>query len=525
MLGARILVIFSDISKPQATRMVLEAASRAARPLGVRFALPSRFQEDMEPLPPEVLGGTPPEGYLLFYPEEEGLQGVQPLLTDETHFLALQGPHGFSAKWEQGLCSRYRKLPAPDALLTAMAGETGDGLPPQAFLPGLSGQYGDMGVKLAPGLPVVCGSEPVKTLVVNPAFVFGKIHFLRHAETEASLLSIAAFVAGYQAFALERPLIWPEGKPRERFLQRPGKDALPRANLARFEQLAGFSFEKRMTGLRASLGLFSTEDGYPQQMPPQLLISQRARALVARATHPMPLFVTAFYELPDALRPALFYMIRFSYLRALTHLPLALYAGGRQERALRSAFPNTFSYPDNALLPKSLLYEGMTPMQHFARNKLPLLQRAMNAYPGFSYYAWVDFDALAHPICAQAMPDFSALMDDTVHLATVGGEPDGSFMVAPYRHLKLLVREVQALTQVDAAIKRSFSEQALLKRLMEKFSDMFTLHPMPRKHLLFLTGLDPMLLSEGEKALLKDLPPAERLARPLPAGGRKAPKE
>ena len=517
MPSALILVIFSELSHAEAVAdTVRSALSHAAHPFGIRFGLPERFAGEAPPLPQEAGVGMPAGDSLLFYPEEDGLRGALPLLRNETHFLALKGAHEFGEKWDQGLLARLRKQKHGSVLLTGMVSSPEEGS--QAFLPALSGNFGGPGVKLARGLPVVCGSAPVKTMLVNPAFFFGKTDFLRQAETEASLLSIAAFVAGYPVYALEKPLLWPVAKPKDRWLAKPGADVLPRPNLARFERLAGFSFDRKLAGVRATLGLFSTEDGYPQQLPARLTLARRAKALTARKSRSMPMAVTAFFEMPDALKPAVSYMIRFSYLRALSGLPLILYAGGRQERALRGMLPNTFSYPDNALLPKSLLWEGMTPMQHFQRNKLPLLQRAMNACPGFTHYAWVDFDILPHPVCPQAAPDFSALMDETVHLATVDGEPDGAFMVVPCRRLKLLVREVEALCQMDAALRRSFSERAMLKRLIQKFPDLFTLHPMPGKHLLFLTGFDPSLLSEEERARLAVLPPATRGAAPAANG-------
>lgn len=516
MLGTRILVILSEMPEEDALiDTLLSAISHGARPFGMRFALPQGFEGAVRALPTEVFGGALSQGSLLFYQEQKGLHGVLPLVTDETHFLSLRGAHRFSGKWDQGLTSRFRVLPSPAAVMTASVSSPEEGLPPQAFLPAVAESFGEPGARLSRGLPLVCAKSPVKTMIINPDVLFGKVDFLRQAETTWSLLSIAAFVAGFHVYALEALLFWPVKRPKVRWLEQPDADTLPRPNLARFEQLCGFQFEKRMAGARTTLGLFTTEDGYPQQMPTGLAISQRAKALAARATHPMPLFVSAFYELPDALKPAISYLIRFAYLRVLSNLPLALYAGGRQERALRGMFPNTFSYPDNALLPRSLLQEGMLPMQHFQRNKLLLLQRAMNAYPGFAHYAWVDVDVLPHPVCPQAMPDFSPLMDETIHLATVNGVLDGAFMVVPQRHMKLLVREVNALTQVDAALKRSFSEQAMLMRLVEKFPDLFTLHPMPQKHLLFLTGFPSTLLSEEIKALLRDLPPAVRQAAPI----------
>ena len=40
-------------------------------------------------------------------------------------------------------------------------------------------------------------------------------------------------------------------------------------------------------------------------------------------------------------------------------------------------------------------------------------------------------DILPHPVCPEAVPAFGKLMDDRIHLATVDGVPDPSFLVAP----------------------------------------------------------------------------------------------
>ena len=86
--------------------------------------------------------------------------------------------------------------------------------------------------------------------------------------------------------------------------------------------------------------------------------------------------------------------------------------GGEAERPLRAGFPNTLAYPDHALLPRTLLAAGMHPRQLFARNQFLLLQHAALANPSYDYLAWVDMAALPHPVCPQAEPDFSALLDN-----------------------------------------------------------------------------------------------------------------
>ena len=382
MLNPRILTVLSHLPNAEtALDMVLDALAKAGRPFCLRFALPRRFEAAVEEaaLPQSALN----VGDIKFYEESEGLASVLPILTDETHFLSLEGEHVFAEKWETVLLSRYGRIPAQQAVMTAVINGAGDAA--QAYLPAFSGSINQEGAGLGVGLALVCSAAPVKTLLLHPAFLFGKLDFLRQTDLNPATLSIAAYAAGYSAFAFDRAPLWPVSLGnREALLVRPGPEALPPTALSRFEQLAGISFEQGTVTIRAMQGLFGVEDGYAQRLPLRLSIRQHTQSLLHRSPQPLPLFVTAFIDLPEALHPPLAYMLRFSYLKSLRHLPLTLYAGGEMERHLRSRFPNTLAYPDNSLLPRSNLAEGMTPMQLFKRNKLLLLQRTARSYPSFS---------------------------------------------------------------------------------------------------------------------------------------------
>ncbi|HNW86299.1 MAG TPA: hypothetical protein PLP25_03370 [Candidatus Limiplasma sp.] len=509
MLNPRILVVFTGVDNADALLdMALEALANAGSPYSLRFAAPLRLQPAISSaeLPPGALRLDD----LKFYEDGEGLEGALRTVTDETHVLALEGEYVFREKWERVLLSRWNRISVKDALMTALIG--GEGQTAQAYLPAFGPKPEGDAVCLGRGLALVCSAAPVRTLIVHPGFWFGRIETVRRIHPDPQTLSIAAFAAGIGVFALDRTPLWPAaGEPTEAWLAMPGPEILPPTVLARFEQFAGLSLANWTVTVRATQGLFNVEDGYPQRLPFRLTLRQVQQAAFRRAQSVAPLAVTAFIDLPDALHPQPSYLLRFSYLMGLKHLPLTLYAGGEAERYLRSRFPNSLSYPERSLLPRSTLSEGMSPMQFFLRNKLPLLQRALRSYPTFSHIAWVDIDTLPYPVCPQAALDFAPLMDQRVHIGWVADEPDTSLMVVPSRCLKLLVREVQAVTQFDVAMKRSFSERALMRRLMEKFPDLFTLHPLPEKGLLFLTAVDPALLSAPHRQALCDLQP------PLPA--------
>lgn len=523
MLNPRILIIFSDIPDADSMLdMMLEALSKAGRPYSLRFAVPGRFAPALEAT--ELPKGTLNPGDMKFYTETDGLAGVLPIVADETHFLLLKGLYGFAERWETVLLARLGRITAQRAVLTTQI--EGEGKAAQAYLPAFIGAFEGEKTQLGTGLALVCSPAPIKTLIIHPAFVFGKLDFLRHADTTFDTLPIAAYAADYTVYALDRAPVWPVGGLQpDAWLRKPGPEALPPTALLRFEQLAGISFARATATVRAMQGVFNVDDGYPQRLPPRLAMEHHANALLRRAGQPMPLVVTAFIDLPEAFHPPQSYMLRFSYLKALRHLPLTLYAGGEMERQLRAGFPNTLAYPDNSLLPRTLLADGITPMQLFRRNKLLLMQRTLRAYPSFSHIAWLDIDVLLHPICPNASLDFSKLMDNRIHLAWVGGEPDTSMMVVPRRHIKLLVREVQSVTQLDTDLKRSYAERELIRRLMDKFPDLFTLHPMPQKGLLFFTAVDAQLLSVPLAQALQGLPEPIRVPPVTPPPKERCPHD
>ena len=515
MLTARMLVVlYGLLSEDEATECALSALSRAASPYGVRFAVSYAYRSAFEALgqSDKALGA----GDVKYYDESLALQAIPPLLTDETHFLFCMGAHAFSEKWDKCLYERMKRVSERPALLSATLGAQSEGLPAQAYLTGFGDRYGENGVALTRGLPLVLSQAPVRTLAVDPALLFGTVDFLRRVTLELSTLSVAAYVAAYPVYALDRAPLYPLAPAPTRSLTRPESEALPGTTLARFEQQAGFRFNQERAGVKTTWGLFFTEDTYPQQFPKRLATRARLRALklhVRESLGDLPLVVTAFKDWLQPQKPVPVYMLRFGFLKAIRCLPLILYTGGAQERYLRSVFPNAWSYPDNGVLPQRMLYQGMTTEQHFRRGKPALMQRALQKHPEFSHVAWANVDLLKHPVCPEAIPDFSALMDDRIHLATVNGIPDASFVVLPARLATWLARETLAMTQLDVELKRSLTEEALWQRLADKYPELFTLHPTPKKHLLMLTAFDSQLLCEETRARLQDLQPPRRLEK------------
>lgn len=557
MFTARILLILHPpLTAADAAETIARACRTALRPSELRFALPHTMAGCLDGLPE----GIEP----LFYDAAQGLAGVMPCLTEETHFLSITGPHAFSQRWDNALYALWRRqsrqtlftasvppcacmdakpiaqgaatirVPVIDgnrlaalrkvtpALQKRISGgkDAPHGILPQlrspkapaaaaaqTHLPALKEVLEDGSVAIGRGLALVCATGPVKTLVIDPSLLFGPVTFLMEGEQlDAEMLSLTAYLTGFSVYALHEAFVWPVKAQPQRLLRLPPPETLPGTTLARFEQLLGFHTGQRLCAPKAAMGLFGHEDTYPQRMPGRLVLSHKARSARMKLLEtPMPLMVSAFIDLPHPRVAPAYYLLRFGFLRHIRSLPLVLYTGGGQERALRAAFPHTQSYPQNHLLPKSLL-QSLTPEEAFARSKTLLMERAARRQVEFTHAAWVDMDILPHPVCEDAVPDLRPLMDDRIHLATVNGIPDPSFVVAPVELLAPLARLAQSMTQLDAELKRGLSETLLWERIFHKKPQWFAIHPMPRRRLLFLSAFDPQLLSHSVRPLISDLP-------------------
>lgn len=550
MIVPRLLVVLSaPVDHASAQHTIHRAVQAAARPSMLRFALPASLNDGLMELPLDAV---------CFFYEDERLESVIPLLSDETHFLLIGGEYAFAQRWDASLLRIYAALPQP-ALLTGSVTPSGDppsaasdpsdaptvripklgsdltslrqslsslqnrrpaaSIPvqpsvftpgacvPQAHLPALKESMDDGSVAIGRGLALVCARSPVSTLLIDPALLLGPVSFLLDAELTLGTLSLSAYLLGYAIYALHLPLLWPLAELPKRRLSRPAPDALPGTTLARFEQLLGFRYGQRRSVGKAALGLFGPEETYDQRMPIKQMANRTLRtARMHWNEMHMPLLVSACVDLPAAPISPIARVLRFGFLRRIESLPLTLFTGGSQERALRAAFPHTQSYPANALLPRTLLESGMSEEEHYLRSKPLLMMRAAKKQIEFTHTAWVDMDILPHPICREAVPHLEGLMDERIHIATVGGVPDLSFILMPVKYLPQIVKETLSITQLDAELKRGFGEELLWERLFMKKPEWFAIHRMPRKRLLFLSLFDRELLSSSLAAQLADLP-------------------
>jgi len=547
-----ILVVLSmPIDAVQAQSTISRARAQAVRPALLRFALPVPFEGSVD---------AGDSGLCFYDGLEPLLNGALPL-ENEKYFLLINGEHDFAHRWDAALVSCLRSVsdkptlltgsitrglpsapaPKPEAVIPAAhslhtlrqalpeirrrrmsvpSEPPAEEHPPEVCLPAIKESLNDTEHVIGTGLPLVCSAAPVLTLLIDPAFVFGPVSFLSAEEVRLNTLSFSAFMEGYRCCVPDTPWLWPVTERPRRILHLPSGSNLPGTTPNRFRQLLGLDEGQSMLNAKATLGIFGNTDHYPQRMPPALRLSQKAHEAKKQLfeTH-LPLLVSAFVDLPNPRYPLPFYLLRFGFLRRIESLPLVLYTGGALERQLRASFPHTHSYPDNSVLPRTLLSEGMTSMQHFARSKPYLLHHAVQKQIEFTHVAWLDMDVLPHPVCTDALPDLEPLMDERIHMAAVNGVPDASFVMMPVKLATAVAREAKSITLLDAELKRGFSEELLWERLFIKRPQWFTIHPMPRRRLLFLSSFDPRFLSHAIRPLLKDLPePFEGTA----ADGRRA---
>ncbi len=495
------LVVLSGLKDAESARRTIQAAyDQAHAPVGLRFALSDVLADSLMADTDE--NAELPKDSLLFYEDAGGLQAAVSLVTDESFFLSLLGEYDFAAMWDRELQNRFSKVEYY-ALLTGCMGAASEKLEPQAYLPAFANRLEDGRAMIDRGLPLVSSAAPVRTLVADPALLYGRASLVHRMELRWETLSLAAHVANIPVYALDRPVLWPVQPLAERWLERPDAELMKVPAVARFEQLAGFRKEAGALSVRFDWGLYIASETYPQKLPAGLAFRGKFRSFFQNREQPgMPHLISAFVDLPDPRKPDEVYMLRFTYLNALENLPLTLYTGGRCERYLRGLCTNARSYPERAVLPQSYLERKMSRKDHFGRSKWLLMRKTAVENPSYTHVAWINADLLHHPVCPDVLPDFSSVMDDRIHLALVDDMPDASFIVAPVHRLGLIGREVESMSQFDVEVGRSTTEEALIMRLYDRYKDLFALHPMPKKHLLFHWLLDRRLVDARYRALL-----------------------
>ncbi len=486
MLRSQILVILSaDCDGYAAACTVRQAQAKAAQEQLLRFAVPKECGDSFW----AFLADEIPRDSVALY--EGSLDG---LATERGHFLLLDGQYDFAPEWDRLLYTAWQRLGQDRTLLTGSMEPPVNAAYGQVRLPALTDD-----AAISKGMPLICAAGPVRTLVADPAFVFGPLDFLQE---KADCLSLAAFAGGYIVYVAAEAYAWPVGRRPQHRLNLPSSP-LPGTTPARFAQLTGLGHE--VGRVKASMGLFGVANTYPQRLPQGMQLHQRIRRLgFSEREKRLPLLVSVFIDLPERTLPAASYILRFGFLRDMQSLSLLLYTGGSQERALRAALPNTQSYPDQMV--KNALPMAIKPRERFQRSKPLLVRRAAQRQAEFTHAAWMDMDTLCHPICADAEPDFRPVMDGRIHMAVVDGTLDASFFVAPVALLGLLEKQTLELTQLDSEMKRPLTENALWERLYAQMPQLFAIHPMPARRLLFISLLDRRLLSADERARLADIP-------------------
>lgn len=384
-------------------------------------------------------------------------------------------PDAFFLKgWDQKLLTAFALIREDRPLLTGYLSPEGI---PQAVA--MDGFTEDGRVIFVPGTKVLYTPNPLPTFLLSPDFVFGTGEWMTTARdrgwdgTSVFSLSIGSFEAGFRAFVPHLPVLG-----RNLSFSFPPEKPEGEAGLAAFEEFSGISFARREAEVKSRLGL-GTEDGrYPVQLP----LTEGARQRLRRRREeegPRVMLATALGTQPMRL-PLAVQLKLLENLAELRRLPLCCYCPPEMEARLRSFLPNTYARGEK----EGAAYDN----EAFILTAKPyFISQAAQQFPHYSHYGWIDMAYLSHPIYRDAVFLWDALADERIHLATVDGKPDTSLILMPRSKVGWLLAMASVL-KTDP----SRGDTGMFECLKDTYPDMFTLHPMEKKHTL-LSLCQPLL--------------------------------
>ncbi len=435
------------------------------------------------------------------YDDTVGLADVAPALQPTTtHVLYLMGAHSFLAKWDEALQNRYALCKNKKALLTAciLRGKKSDA--PQAYLPTFVQTESENQYSINPSMALINSKAPVQTLVVDSRAFLTPVSFLFGCDPALDTLSVSAYVAEVPVYVLDEPLFCPL-ETKEAFLYLPQGSPVLNKRVEGFKKNVGISDTQSDTFYRGRLGLFHRQPTYQQCFSLKDRLQQKWRAHRQKAH---PLLVSAVVDIPHYQKSSQCFRMQFGFLQKLKHVSLLLFTQGTQESALRKMHPNTLNFPNVFIRQADLVARGMTYQHCFCRSKMHMIKKAIRTNTEYTHVGWINADALTYPLPPDVMPLFEELMDDRIHIATVGGVYDTSFFIVPVDLVDPLLQAVEDCTYWDVELNRDFSELAMVHRLVSDHTDWFLLHPMPAFRLLFLTTISKSFLSQSHARLLSD---------------------
>jgi hypothetical protein len=254
------------------------------------------------------------------------------------------------------------------------------------------------------------------------------------------------------------------------------------ANLAEFEKEAGVSFEKREADLYARLGIYTPDGRYPVQLSLagglRQLVLRRKETPISRV-----MLATAFGKHAPCL-PMDVHLTLFENLAELKRLSLCCYCPQDKIRQLQKILPNTYARQEGEHGLPSFGSEDA-----FLRSKPYFIAEAAYQFPAHTHYGWIDMDYVKHPVTPSAVFLWDALTDDKIHLAQVDGEVDTGLVVVPREKIGWLLETAAVL---NPAPEMGQGDAGLFKCMTDTYPDVFTLHPMEKKHML-LSVCQPLI--------------------------------
>lgn len=481
MKDENILVILYAPANAESTRRTIHnALQTAVQASRLSFALPKYAQRETEDfLQKNRLS-------YLYFDNRRGIASIVRQEITSNYFLLFMGCGTFLQGWDALLLMEFQENHSEKLLLTASVW-SGSEEKAEVCLPALKSPFDENGITIGRGLPLVCAKFPVSTLLADPALLFGKANFLKKVCPAITSLSYLAYQAGYDIRLMTRPYFRPTSVLPVRKLKRPVPTVLGGTTFDRFEKSCGIHWNEKSISYKALFGMNELQPIYAQQLSLRQQFSLRMEARKNKS-----IAVTGFIDFPKARQNSMNYCLFFNFLSRLKNLPLLVFTGGSTEKLVRTLHPNNQNFRER----DCHKYDGMSIEEHFRYSKIMMLKRVAECTPTAKYLYWVDFDILPHPMPELAVPNEEALTDGRIHLATVDGEPDTSFIYLPADRIRLIWQETISIVETDDIFHRGFSEINLWKRIISRHRDVFTLHPMPRRQLLFLSCFDPNLLSK-----------------------------
>jgi hypothetical protein len=390
----------------------------------------------------------------------------------------------FLEDWDRSLLASLAEAAADKPLLTGALSL--DAIPRAVAVRG----FDENGLlQTAPGMKVRSALRPPRSFLLSPDFVFGAGEWMRIARendwdgTGVLSLTLPAYSSGFTAFVPQLKSIGRLTAPSFPAESIPAGDI--KTNLTEFEEEVGISFDKREADLYARLGIYTPDGRYPVQLSLadglRQLILRRSETPIARV-----MLATALGKHAQRL-PMDVHMTLFENLAELKRLSLCCYCPQDKIRNLLKILPNTYARQEGE--------DGLPSFgseEAFLRSKPYFIAEAAYQFPAHTHYGWIDMDYVKHPVPPSAVFLWDALADDKIHLALVDGEVDTGLVVVPREKIGWLLKTASVL---NPAPEMGPNDAGLFRCMTDTYPDVFTLHPIEKKHMLL--SLCQPLISGG----------------------------